>query len=108
MSKITFVNRGRGQGKTIEAIKRANATGAVIVCLNHKRVEHILETAHRINLNIHRPISFRDFQNYGGYLDRDKKIIIEDADEIFMSLLNGYNVEMITFDIDQKRDSIIC
>lgn len=101
--RMLIVNRDRGLGKTTEAVKQAHRTGAYIIVKDRPRAVECMQLAEELHLNIRFPITFGEFLDSrlkGSYINN---IVIDDADELFLSLFRGLDIEMITMNIKDVR-----
>lgn len=80
-------------GKTAAAIRLSAATRAVIVTLNHERVNRIMKRAQDMGLTIPQPVAISDTRI--GVPLGIGSVIVDDADECLMSLV-GVPVIAIT------------
>ena len=87
--------------KTTKAVIHSYKTDSVIICLNEKRKQNILNIAEIYNINIIKPVTVAQIKNtedfcgiiseYGG------RIIIDDIADVFGRLMGcGVQIEMIT------------
>lgn len=65
---------GPGSGKTTEAIKLANETGAYLICINEEEKRRIREQCKR------NPVSFAEFNSYGMKGSFVRNIVIDNFD----------------------------
>lgn len=103
MGKIEIVNRPRQAGKTTEAIKKAHETGAYIICKNREMAQWISHRAEEMGTPIRFPITWEEFLSSdkmkSSYV---KNVVIDNADDLFLSMFTGLKIEMITLDMNKR------
>lgn len=102
--KTIVLNLGRGEGKTTAAINLAHETGAYIICLNRMRAFHIFEMSKRMGKLIRFPVTWGEYQRDRMNSSSTKNIIIEDAQDLFQSMFDHLDVEMITMNCIDSRN----
>lgn len=101
--KMKLVNRDRGLGKTTEAVKQAHRTGAYIIVKDRRRALYCMQIAEELHLNIRFPVTFEEFLHSRMRGSHVRNIVIDDADDFFLSLFRGFRIEMVTMNIKDAR-----
>jgi hypothetical protein len=101
--RMKIVNRDRGLGKTIETVKQAHRTGAYIIVKDRPRALECMRMAEELSLNIRFPVTFNEFLDSRMRGSHVRNIVIDDADDLFLSLFRGLHIEMITMNIKDAR-----
>lgn len=89
--------KSRGKGKTRDLILLSAVTGDVIVCASKVSCKYIEDLAHKENLNIPKPMTFKEIK-LKGYGEHIPGILIDDADWILQCLFSEYKIDAITMD----------
>lgn len=89
----------KGQGKTIEIIKKSSELSIPILTMNHRSRESIKNMAKKMGLDILEPITILEIEN--GKLSGLKisSILVDDIDSIMQQYLSSKQIEMIGFSI---------
>lgn len=103
---MKIVNLDRGEGKTTAAIKQAHETGAYIIVKSREEAHYTMRMAEELHLNIRFPVTFEEFLNSRMRGSHVRNIIIEDAERLFLSLFNGFEIEMVTLNIKDARANL--
>ena len=102
------IQLSRQKGKTTEAIKIANETGAYLICLDHDEARRIREECNR------NPVSFSELNTHGMKGSFVRNVVVDNFDVYFerrltealrdvLAPLDGLRVEAITFTEDPQE-----
>lgn len=88
--------KGRGQGKTLDLIKKSSLTGDYIVCSNFNNAAMIQCEAQEHGLNIPFPITYYEFTQKKYYSKGISGFLIDNV-EMFLESLTDVPINAITF-----------
>jgi hypothetical protein len=90
----------RNCGKTTELIKISNEEWLYIVCANKQRVQHVADTARRMEVDIPYPISVEELPlKRSPYI---KQVLIDDIEDVFASFI-GKPIYQATSSMDLEN-----
>ena len=75
---------GRGQGKTLELVRRSNKEWKYIICKDEQRLKIIVETSEKLGLDIPWPITIRELPLRSPYI---KRVLMDDLDSILEAIV---------------------
>lgn len=93
---MDFMIRGRQEGKTTEAIRRAAEDFAYIVCADRQRVRQVQRRAEELGLDIPFPLTFAEFTGHHFYGKGIGGFVIDDVQELIQYLAGEVPVRLVT------------
>lgn len=94
-----IIVKERGTGKTTELIKRAAKDSLYNLTANRMRAGCIAKLARRIGLYIPFPVTMEEYlkgNKFRGSCIRRDGLLIDDADDVFQTLLSGIPIRAVT------------
>ena len=88
---------GRRAGKTTKAILLAHETGAYLIVINREEALRVSKLADAMDKPIRFPVTIEEFLHGGMKGSYVRNLVIDNADEIFNRIFDGFEIEMITF-----------
>lgn len=92
------------QNKTTELIKLAHEKCKLIVCMNQNEAHRIHKRATELKLNIHLPITYREFLD-GRYSSRFVESILIDNVEYFLQTISKVPIEAISLSVLKEKSN---
>lgn len=99
MRGMKTIIKSMGEGKTTEAIKLAAETNSYLVVRTRQRAQEVFRTAYDSGIEIHMPITYREF--IGKHYGEIKGFIIDDADDMLQWMAGQVPLVAITFTPDE-------
>lgn len=101
---MELIIRGRGNGKTVELIKRSAATQTYILTANKQRAHAVFWQAREMGLNIPYPVTIDDYFSTHGFTGSFiKSVYVDDADEVLKRIFYRVNIEAVTMTDEAER-----
>lgn len=104
---MKIINKGRGQGKTIELIKISNENRYPIICSTAAKARIVKEIAEEMKLDIPKPIDIYDLLKgrRDGYRDMFKGVLIDDLKEVLEEIIK-FDIKYVTTSCEVIKDEI--
>ena len=101
---MRIINRGRGQGKSLQLLYVSEATGYRIICGSFGEAKDLKKRAEELGLNIPEPMTYISYADLKGI--HEEKILIDNVEEILDKVLSVYfkrDVCAVTMSIPMKE-----
>ena len=101
---MRIINKGRGQGKTLQLLYASELTGYRIICPTVEQTEYLKKKAKELKLDIPEPMSYISYAEVRGILN--EKILIDNIDQILEKILTEYfkrDVCAVTMSVPMKE-----
>ena len=104
---MRIINKGRGQGKTLQLLYASELTGYRIICGSFGEAKNLKKWAEELNLDIPEPMAYVSYVDLKGI--REEKILIDNVEEILDKALSAYfkkDICAVTMSVPMKDSEL--